>query len=214
MAVRKGVWLLGGSHYRRIDAERFRNTAYLAHPDGRLEHQDKLHLTPPEVALGTDRGEDVLITTVGPARVGIQICMDIQFPEVSRHLALQGVDLVLCPSLTWNRRGANRIRYSSHSRALENQMYVATSVSLGTCGVPGDGALHGTGHAMVCCPIDRLFGVHDGVLAQAAGAAEEVVVCDLDFDLVRQSRADPEPPGLANLRPDLYRSLASDPVAP
>jgi predicted amidohydrolase len=214
LAVRKGLWLLAGSHYRRLDGDRFRNTAYLAHPDGRLESQDKLHLTPPEVVLGTDRGEEVLITTVGPARVGIQICMDIQFPEVTRYLALQGVDLVLCPSLTWNRRGAHRVRYSSISRALENQLYVATSISLGTCGVPNDGAIHGTGRALVSCPIDARFGIHDGLLAQAESDGEEIVVAELDFDRVRESRADPEPPGLKNLRPELYRSLISDVVAP
>jgi predicted amidohydrolase len=213
LAAETGLTIMGGTFHRTDEAGRFVNTAFLAHPDGRMDTQDKLHLTPPEVALSADRGEQVLITRVGPATVGIQICMDVQFPEVTRYLALQGVDLVLCPSLTWNRRGGNRIKYSSLSRALENQLFVVTSVARGSCGVPADGALHGTGQSMVTCPIDKLFGVHDGILATAEGADEQVVVADLDFDLIRESRANPEPPGLANLRPELYRTLVADVVA-
>jgi len=207
LAGRHSMVILGGSHYRRAGDEH-RNTALLAHPDGRVELQDKLHLTPQEAAMGTTSGDDVLITTIGPVRAAIQICADIEFPEVTRHLALAGVELVLCPSLTWNRRGAHRVRYGAHARALENQLYVVTSPLVGSCGVPADGAIHGTGAALVACPIDRTFGHDDGVVvAHEDTRAEGIVFADLDLDLVAESRARPEPPGLSNIRPDLYRSL-------
>lgn len=210
LAGSEGITILGGSHWRGDPDGGYRNTAVLAHRDGRIERYDKLHLTPPEVGLGTAPGDDVLITSIGAATVAIQICADIEFPEVSRHLALAGVELILCPSLTWNRRGAHRVRYSVLTRAVENQLFVALSTLIGTCGVPHDGALHGTGRAMVSCPIDKLFGVNDGVLAEARSTGEEVVVADLDLDLLRASRAEPEPPGLKNIRPDLYARLAPD----
>lgn len=204
-----GITILGGSHWRGDADGGCRNTAVLAHADGRVERYDKLHLTPPEHGLGGTPGDDVLITTIGAARVAIQICADIEFPEVSRHLALEGVELILCPSLTWNRRGAQRVRYSVLARAVENQVFVALSTLIGTCGFPRDGALHGTGRALVSCPIDKLFGVNDGVLAEAGTSAEEVVVADLDLDLLEASRARPEPPGLSNIRPELYARLAA-----
>jgi predicted amidohydrolase len=208
LAMRRGLTVLGGSHYRRADDGTYRNTAVLAHPDGRLERQDKLHLTPQETAMGTTPGDDVLITRIGPARAAIQICADVEFPEVSRYLALQGVDLVLCPSLTWNRRGAQRIRYSTHARALENQLFVVTAPLVGSCGVPSDGAIHGTGTALVAAPIDRTFGLDDGVVvAHEDTRAEGTVVADLDLDLIAASRARPEPPGLVNVRPELYARL-------
>jgi predicted amidohydrolase len=211
LAVAHGLAILGGSHYRRSGDGTYRNTALLAHPDGRLEQQDKLHLTPQEQAMGTTPGQDVLVTRIGPATAAIQICADVEFPEVSRYLALGGVDLVLCPSLTWNRRGAQRVRYASHARALENQLFVVTAPLVGTCGIPADGAIHGTGTALIAAPIDRTFGLDDGVVVEHEDTRTEgMVVADLDFDLVSASRARPEPPGLANVRPELYARLAAE----
>jgi len=210
LAVSHGIWVLGGSHWRRRDDGSCVNTAYLAHPDGTVETQDKLHLTPPEAAIETARGDELLVTTIGPVRAAILICADIQFPELARHLATEeDVKLILCPSLTWNTRGVFRVRYGSHARAVENQIFVATSTIVGTCGVPIDAPLHAKGRAFVAGPIDRVFGANDGVLATTDRDGEALAVAELDFAKLDASRATPEPPGLANLRPDLYRSLAA-----
>jgi predicted amidohydrolase len=210
LTTRTGTTILGGSHFRRSDDGTFRNTAYLAHPDGRVEQQDKLHLTPQEQAMGLTPGDDVLVTTIGPARAAVQICADIEFPEINRVLGLRGVEVVLCPSLTWNTRGAHRVRYGAHARAMENQFYVVTSPLVGSSGLPAGRAIHGTGYAMVTGPIDRRSGLDDGVVAAHPDTRTEgMVVADLDLDLVAQSRADPEPPGLSNIRPDLYERFAA-----
>lgn len=209
LASAKGVWIAGGSHWRLADDGVCRNTAFLAAPDGSLQTQDKLHLTPPEKAIGGAGGDGVMIASIGSVGVGILICADIEFPELTRHLVAHGVELVLCPSLTWNTRGANRVRYSSLARALENQVFVAMAPMIGSCGVPRDGALHCKGQAFVACPIDRVFGRNDGVLAVTERPGEEaVVVARLDFEQLAESRANPEPPGLSNMRPELYASLA------
>lgn len=208
LASAKGAWIAGGSHWRLADDGSCRNTAFLAEPDGQLHTQEKLHLTPQEKAIGGVGGERVMIASIGSVRIAILICADIEFPELTRHLATHGVELVLCPSLTWNTRGANRVHFSSLVRALENQLFVAIAPMIGSCGIPRDGALHCKGQALVACPIDRVFGRNDGVLAVTDRAGEEaVVVAELDFDALAESRANPEPPGLSNLRPDLYRSL-------
>lgn len=208
LATGKGVWIAGGSHWRRADDGSYRNTAFLAHPDGRVDWQDKLHLTPPEKELGTTPGGRLMIATIESVRVGILICADIEFPELTRHLAKHRVELVLCPSLTWNTRGMNRVRSSSLVRAFENQLFVAMSPMIGTSGLPRDGALHCKGQAFVACPNDRVFGRNDGVLAITERADEEAaVVARLDFDQLAESRANPEPPGLSNIRPDLYATL-------
>jgi predicted amidohydrolase len=217
LAQAKGVWIAGGSHWRLADDGSCRNTAFLAAPDGQLHTQDKLHLTPPEKAIGGVGGERVMIGSIGSVRVAILICADIEFPELTRHLVMHGVELVLCPSLTWNTRGANRIRYSSLARALENQMFVATAPMIGSSGIPRDGALHCKGQAFVACPIDRVFGRNDGVLAVTERpGVEATTVARLDFDQLAESRANPEPPGLSNIRPELYASLeqVTDEISP
>ncbi len=216
LATRLNITLLGGSHFRRAPDGTHRNTAYVAHPDGRLEQQDKLHLIPQEKAIGLQPGDDVLITQIGPARAGVQICADIEFPEINRYLAVHGVDLVLCPSLTWNTRGANRVRYGAHARAMENQSFVVVSPLVGSSGVPADGAIHGTGTAMIVGPLDRTLGLDDGVVcAHADTRREGWVTATLDLDLISESRAQPEPPGLSNMRPELYArfSVTPEPVS-
>ena len=210
LAASHAITIVGGSHYRLAADGSLRNTCFLTHPDGRVEMQDKLHLTPPEHALGAAGGEDVLVTRLGPFTVGIQICADIEFPEVSRYLVGHGVDLILCPSLTWNRRGAQRVRIGAHARAMENQLYVVGSPLIGTSGLPEDHPLHGTGRGFVAGPIDRTVGSNDGVIAKDVNGAESILVVDLDRDLLTKSRAHPEPPGLSLRRPDLYDRLRNE----
>lgn len=207
LATSHEMAIVGGSHYRRSGDE-YRNTAYLFQPDGTVEQQDKLHLTPAEFAMGTSPGDDLLVADIAGFTAGILICADIEFPELTRELARRGVSLVLVPSLTWNRRGAWRVRYGAHARAMENQLYVAVSPLVGSSGLPHDGPVHGTGHALVTTPIDRTFGHHDGVLAaHPDDRTEGLLVVDLDSDLIRTSRTHPEPPGLKYVRNDLYDRL-------
>jgi predicted amidohydrolase len=211
LAADTDTTLIGGSHYRRTDDGTFRNTAVLAHPDGRLFHQDKLHLTPQETAMGTEPGQDVVITDVDGLRISVQICADIEFPEVSRYLALQGVTLIVVPSLTWNRRGAQRVRYGAHARAMENQLCVAVSTLVGSSGYPRGGAIHGTGNCFLAGPIDKTFAANDGVLAAHPDDRQEGFCCGtVDPELIGRSRAHPEPPGLSTIRPDLYQRLTAD----
>ncbi|MER7395244.1 nitrilase-related carbon-nitrogen hydrolase [Streptomyces sp. NPDC000151] len=208
MARQYAIVIAGGSHNRLSADGSLRNTAYLVHPDGRVETQDKTHLTPQEHELGARGGDDLLITHVGPFTVGVLVCADIQFPELSRHLVDSGVDLILCPSLTWNRRGVHRVRTGCQARAMENQLYVVMSPLIGTSGLPLDGPMHAVGRALVAAPVDRTVGHNDGLLAIADGPAEQLVLATLDHDLLLASRARPEAPGLALRRPDLYAALA------
>ncbi|TDD87076.1 hypothetical protein E1202_17330 [Saccharopolyspora karakumensis] len=207
MASEHGIVVVGGSHNRIATDGSLRNTAFVVHPDGRVESQDKLHLTPPEHSMGARGGDDLLITRVGPFTVAVLICADIQFPELTRYLVAKGVDLILCPSLTWNRRGAFRVRTGCHARAIENQLYVAISPLIGSSGLPEDAPLYTTGSALVTGPVDKAVGRNDGVMAIADTSEEEVVVVELDRELVLKSRETPEPPGLKLQRPELYRKL-------
>jgi predicted amidohydrolase len=207
LAAAHGVVIVGGSHNRTAEDGSLRNTAYVAHPDGRLELQDKIHLTPQEHALGVRGGDELLVTKLGPFTAGVLICADIQFPELSRHLVHRGVDLILCPSLTWNRRGVHRVRTGCQARAIENQLYVVMSPLVGDSGLPSDAPLYAVGRALVTGPVDRTVGINDGVLAAAETPHEQIIVQTLDHDLLTASRAEPEAPGLALRRLDLYAKL-------
>jgi predicted amidohydrolase len=210
MARDYNIVVAGGSHNRVAEDGSLRNTAYIAHPDGRIESQDKIHLTPQEHALGARGGDELLVTKVGPFTVGLLICADIQFPELSRYLVHKGVDMILCPSLTWNRRGVHRVRTGCQARAIENQLYVVMSPLFGTSGIPTDSPMFAVGRALIAGPVDKTVGVNDGILATTASADEELLVADLDHDLLVASRAKPEAPGLALRRLDLYAKLQAE----
>jgi predicted amidohydrolase len=209
LATRYQVTVLGGTHNRIASDGSLRNTAILAHPDGRLEYQDKIHLTPPEHVMGSKGGDDLLVTTIGDFTAGVLICADVQFPELARHLVAQGVELILCPSLTWNRRGAHRVRTGCAARAIENQCFVVMSPLVGSSGLPADAPLYAVGKALVTVPVDKTFGKNDGVLAVGESAGEEIVFAGLNSALLRASRENPEAPGLALQRPELYAALRS-----
>ncbi len=210
VARRHDVVVVGGSHNRVAEDGSLRNTAYVVHPDGRVETQDKIHLTPQEHDLGARGGDDLLVTTIGPFTAGVLICADIQFPELSRYLVHKGVDLIFCPSLTWNRRGVHRVKTGCQARAIENQLYVVMSPLNGQSGLPQDAPMYAVGRAVVTGPVDKTVGVNDGILAAADGDDEQVVVRTLDHDLLMASRARPEAPGLALRRLDLFAKLQSE----
>jgi predicted amidohydrolase len=210
MAKENNIVVVGGSHNRVADDGSLRNTAFIAHPDGRVESQDKIHLTPQEHALGAKGGDELLVTKIGPFTVGLLICADIQFPELSRYLVHKGVDLILCPSLTWNRRGIHRVRTGCQARAIENQLYVVMSPLISTSGLPTDSPMYAVGKALVSAPVDKTVGINDGILATTESSEEELLIADLDHDLLVASRATPEAPGLALRRLDLYAKLQAE----
>jgi predicted amidohydrolase len=210
MAIEHNIVIAGGSHNRVADDGSLRNTAFIAHPDGRVESQDKIHLTPQEHSLGAKGGDELLVTKFGPFTVGLLICADIQFPELSRYLVHKGVDLILCPSLTWNRRGIHRVRTGCQARAIENQLYVVMSPLISTSGLPTDSPMYAVGKALVSAPVDKTVGINDGILATTESSEEELLIAELDHDLLVASRATPEAPGLALRRLDLYAKLQAE----
>ena len=72
------------------------NTQVLVGPDGYIGKQRKLHLSRDE-GFYYKGGRDINVFDIGPCKVGIVICYDNQFPEISRVLALRGAEVMLMP---------------------------------------------------------------------------------------------------------------------
>lgn len=210
IAERFSITVLGGSHTRVTEDGSLRNTAFLVHPDRRVETQDKIHLTPPELEMGASGGDELLVTSIGPFTVGVLVCADIQFPELSRWLVARGVNLLLNPSLTWNRRGMNRVRIGCQARAAENQWYVLMSPLVGSDGLPEDAPIYTTGRALITAPIDRNIGFNDGILAVLDHDDEGLLFAELDLDAIERSRETPEPPGLKLRNLELFARLRGE----
>ena len=62
---------------------------------------------------------------------GIQICYDVEFPELPRLLAEQGMQILFVPFMTDTQNGYTRVRSCAQARAIENECYVAIAGSVG-----------------------------------------------------------------------------------
>lgn len=103
---------------------RYYNTLVIAKPSGEtLGLYRKIHPFQEEKTVFNGGSKLVLFSTHG-MKVGVQICYDIRFPEVTRKLALEGAELVVIPAAFPDPRSAH---WSTlvQARAIENQFYVA-----------------------------------------------------------------------------------------
>jgi predicted amidohydrolase len=205
VARRNNIALAGASFWHEENGQGL-NSGFIALPDGRLIRQDKLHPTRPEQAIGTMGGAELRAFELDGIRLGLVICYDVQFPELTRHLVAEGIEILLVPSLT-TERGYWRVRHSAHARAVENQIYVCVSPIVGDLGIPADYPVRGVGGAFVACPIDNRFNIDDGTYARAAMNGESLLHVSLDRARLRLSRAKSEIRQLADRRPDFYTRL-------
>lgn len=130
---------------------RLYNTGLLADEKGGLAlRYDKIHLPPDELVHFTPgRRYDVADTRLG--RIGFAICYDIQFPEHTAALAVQGASLVLHPSAGYTLpdetsdmgRNRLRVRASDHFSGLVYSSFspLESGGPGGTCVVAPDGDL-------------------------------------------------------------------------
>ncbi len=181
-----GITILAGTHICKDGAD-FVNAAFLFFPDGRIEKQKKIHLTPEERKhwpLAAGDSYAVFDTEVG--RAAILICYDIEFPEGPRIVADMGAQIILCPSYTDAAAGYYRVRYCAQARAVENQLYVALSGIVGSLPhVPQIDV--GYCQAGIFAPCDRPFPAN-GILASGKTNQNALVTYPLDFGLLKENR--------------------------
>jgi predicted amidohydrolase len=198
------------------------NTHVLAGPDGYLGKQRKLHMSRDETFFYKG-GHDLSVFDIGKCKIGISICYDSQFPEVSRVLALRGAEVLLMPHAAreypWrNSRESRRIArrhmfdfYLSYAlRARENACFVVLTDQAGRAGFvdsyPRDhiNQPHHPGAILVFGPGGELL-AH----AQTEEIREEMLIVDLDPGLQAKWRGHPNFT-LRTRRAELFAELVNE----
>ena len=178
-----------GSQPEPAEGGRVFNTVHVIDNGMVVAKYRKLHLFS---LLGEDKafqgGDAWCLAETSIGKVGVIICYDLRFPELSRRLALEGAR-VICVPAQWPKPRQEHWRTLLRARAIENQLYV---VSCNACGVIGK--LDFFGMSMVIDPKGE-------VLADAGETACEVHA-RLDWHEMDSWRA--QIPCFNDRRPELY----------
>src|SRR5690606_13477138 len=123
-AVSYNVNIIAGS-MPIVEGTKLFNISYLCHRSGKIDAYKKVHITPNELRYyGLEGGSEVKVFDTDCGKVGLLICYDVEFPELSRILADQGMKILFVPYMTDTQNGYMRVRYCAQARAIENECYV------------------------------------------------------------------------------------------
>ena len=162
--------------YRRADAGKgILNSAILIGPDGEfIGTYDKTHPFPGErrdMGGWTEVGTSAEVFETELGNIGMIICYDGDFPELSRLLAVKGAEIIVRPSALL--RSYDIWYITNCARAYDNHVYMVSTNMLG----PDAAGNYYFGHSMIVNPIAWR-------LAQARGT-EEIIAAKLDPDPLR-----------------------------
>ena len=167
------------------------NTAFVFDRKGDcIASYDKTHLFSP---MGEDAfftpGDHLCRFTLEGVRCGLIICYDLRFPELTRSLAVEGLDVLFVVS-QWPDVRISHLRSLTVARAIENQMFVACCNSCGTAGKTVYG-----GHSAIIEPFGKTL-----VLA---GENEEILTAECDLQILNEIRN--SIPVFRDRRSELYK---------
>ncbi|MBT4414022.1 MAG: bifunctional GNAT family N-acetyltransferase/carbon-nitrogen hydrolase family protein, partial [Polaribacter sp.] len=95
------------------------NVGYICKRDGTTDRYEKLHVTPDEAKVwGMQGGNELKTFDTDCGKIGVLICYDSEFPELSRILAEEGMDILFIPFLTDTQNGYSRVRHCAQARAI------------------------------------------------------------------------------------------------
>ncbi len=176
--------------------ERCYNSAALIGPDGVLHIYRKLHLFHEERQWFDPGDVPLKVVNIHGARIGIMVCYDWAFPEVTRTLALLGADIICQP--------ANLVlsycQEAMLTRCLENHVFAITANRYGTDARP-QGKLRFTGKSQIAGPGGKR-------LHRSLSQRSELFVMDIDPAQARDKHITPLSDLFADRRPEWYGEIA------
>lgn len=179
------------------------NVGYLCKRDGTVERYEKIHVTPDETKVwGMKSGNKLQTFDTDCGKIGILICYDSEFPELSRLLADEGMDILFVPFLTDTQNGYSRVRLCAQARAIENECYVAIAGSVGNLPNVNNMDIQ-YAQSAVFTPCDFSF-PSNGIKAEATPNTEMILVADVDLSLLRELHTFGAVKNLKDRRKDFY----------
>ncbi|ADY51658.1 Nitrilase/cyanide hydratase and apolipoprotein N-acyltransferase [Pseudopedobacter saltans DSM 12145] len=201
-AVSYNVNIIAGS-MPIVEGTKIYNISYLCHRSGKIDSYKKVHITPNELRYyGLEGGSEVKVFDTDCGKVGLLICYDVEFPELSRILADQGMKILFVPFMTDTQNGYMRVRYCAQARAIENECYVAIAGSVGNLPRVNNMDIQYSQSA-VFTPSDFAF-PNNAIKAEATPNTEMVLIADVDLYALRDLHEYGTVKTMKDRRRDLY----------
>lgn len=180
------------------------NVGYLCKRDGSHELYTKIHITPNEkLHWGMQGGSKIQTFDTDCGKIGIVICYDVEFPELSRLMSDQGMNILFVPFLTDTQNGYTRVKHCAQARAIENECYVAIAGCVGNLPKVNNMDIQ-YAQAAVFTPSDFAF-PSNGIKAEATPNTEMTLIVDVDLDLLKELHEHGSVRILKDRRHDLYQ---------
>jgi predicted amidohydrolase len=193
----RGDALVIGGFCERAPDGRLHNSSALVDGEGVVAVYRKLHLWNEEARWFSPGDEPAPVVDTRYGRIGLAVCYDIEFPELTRGLALQGADLIALPA-NWPRgntlpNGRPILHSLAAVTAYHNRVFVAVC---DRCGI--ERGLEFEGASVIAVP--------DGWLraGPVADRGEETLSADCDLAIARDKHTGPHNDAFADRRPAQY----------
>lgn len=203
MAVSYNVNIIAGS-MPEVRNGKVYNVSYILQRNGKVDSICKIHITPSEeYDWNIQGGNEIKVIETDAGRIGVQICYDVEFPEMTRKLADEGMQILFVPFLTDTQNAYNRVRFCAQARAIENECFVAIAGNVGNLPKVTNMDLQ-FAQSGVFTPSDFAFPVN-GIKAEATPNTEMIVVSDVDLSLLTELHNYGSVQTLKDRRLDLYQ---------
>lgn len=199
VAKEEKIYLVGGS-IPELDSDKVYNTSFIFGKNGEvLAKHRKVHLFDIDVEGGIrfmesdtlTPGENVTVFDTEFCKVGVAICYDVRFPEMTRKMALEGAKLVILPAAFNMTTGPVHWDLTMRARALDNQLYFAAVSPARDM----EGPYQAWGNSCIADPW--------GQFAAHTDETEGILFGEIDLDRVEKIRN--ELPLLKHRRPEIYK---------
>lgn len=202
LAISYNINIITGS-MPYLENDHLYNAGFLCKRDGTSELYRKIHITPNEVFhWGITGGDTIQTFDTDCGKIGIVICYDVEFPELSRLMADEGMNILFVPFLTDTQNGYTRVKHCAQARAIENECYVAIAGCVGNLPKVNNMDIQ-YAQAAVFTPSDFAF-PSNGIKAEATPNTEMTLIVDVDINLLKELHEHGSVKTMKDRRHDLY----------
>lgn len=200
LAKENKIFLVGGSIPEIDQQSHIYNTSFVFNPQGQqIAKHRKMHLFDIDVKGGQyfkesdtlSSGNEVTVFDTPYGKVGLVICYDFRFPELSRLLVKRGASFIVVPGAFNMTTGPAHWELLFRARAMDNQVYTlgvapARDVTAGYVSY---------GNSLVVDPWGKVL--------KSLGGEEDILIEDLDLERIEEIRE--QLPLLKHIRDDIYQ---------